>query len=512
MVFMMEETARFSQLTLICSGFCLVYVLLKIIQLYYKRQKQLKAYENFPGPPSHWLYGNIHQIPSHREELKLMLEWAETYSYAFPRWFGGFISSIVITDPEYAKTLFNRGDPKPEFMYEPLIPWIGKGLLVLNGSKWHQHRRLLTPAFHYNILKPYVALIADSTKIMLDKWEKLIAKEPMKSLEMFDHVSLMTLDSIMKCAFSYQSNCQIDRDLDYYVRAVTDLGLLLFLRVTSSILQSDFLYSCTPSGQQFKKACRLAHHHTEKVIEERKKSLQNERELENIQKKRYLDFLDILLCTKYENGTGLSDEDLRAEVDTFMFAGHDTTASGLSWILYAMAKHPEHQQKCREEIKEILGDREDIQWDDLGKMTYTTMCIKESLRIYSPVPMVSRKLSKPITFFDGRTLPEGIIVTVDIYSLHKNSRIWQDPFEFDPMRFSAENSKRHSHGFIPFAAGSRNCIGQQFAMNELKVALALTLLRFEIMPDPEKTPIPIPNVVLKSENGIYLIVKKLSSS
>ncbi|XP_070601920.1 cytochrome P450 4B1-like [Erythrolamprus reginae] len=507
---MMEKTSGFHQFTLISSAFCLVYVLLKIIQLYFKRQKQLKAYENFPGPPTHWLYGNIHQIPNQKEDLKCMLEWSEQYSYAFPRWFGTFFSVVVVSHPEYAKTLFARGDPKAEFIYTPLIPWIGKGLLVLSGTKWRQHRRLLTPAFHSNILKPYVALIADSTKVMLDKWEKLILKEPMKSLEMFDHVSLMALDSIMKCAFSQKSNCQTDRDLNYYVQAVSDLTLLLFRRITSTILQSDFLYSCTPSGQHFKRACKLAHHHTEKVIEERKKSLHNEKELENIQKKRYLDFLDILLCVKYEDGTGLSDEDLRAEVDTFMFAGHDTTATAFSWLLYLMAKHPEHQQKCREEVKEILGDREDIQWGDLGKMTYSTMCIKESLRIYSPVPVVSRKLSKPITFFDGRTLPEDIIVSVNIHALHRNSTIWPDPLEFDPMRFSPENaSNRHSHAFIPFAAGSRNCIGQQFAMNELKIALALTLLRFQLIPDPEKTPIPISQIILRSENGIYLILKKL---
>uniref|UniRef100_A0A8C7E004 Uncharacterized protein n=1 Tax=Naja naja TaxID=35670 RepID=A0A8C7E004_NAJNA len=397
-----------------------------------------------------------HTIPSQKEDLKCMLEWSEQYSYAFPRWFGIFFSSVVVSHPEYAKTLFARGDPKAEFIYATLIPWIGKGLITLDGTKWHQHRRLLTPAFHYNILKPYVAVIADTTKVMLDKWEKLIAKEPMKSLEMFDHISLMTLDSIMKCAFSHKSNCQTDRDLGYYVQAVSDLTLLSFRRITSTIFRSDFLYSYTPSGQRFKQACELAHRHTEKVIEERKKSLRNERELEKIQKKRHLDFLDILLCAKYEDGTGLSDEDLRAEVDTFMFAGHDTTASGLSWLLYIMAKHLEHQQKCREEVKEILGDREDIQWDDLGKMTYSTMCIKESLRIYSPVPRVSRKLSKPITFFDGCTLPEDIIVEVDIYSLHKNPSIWPEPFEYDPMRFSPENaSKRHSHAFIPFAAGSR---------------------------------------------------------
>nr|XP_028587853.1 cytochrome P450 4A2-like isoform X1 [Podarcis muralis] len=511
MVFTTEKTASLTfQIVQLCAGFCLVYVVIKSTQLYFKRQKLLKTLEGFPGPPSHWLYGNIHQITSHAEDLNMMEKWAEKFPYAFPRWFGGFVPAVVITHPDYAKTLFSRNDPKAKDIYEPLLPWIGRGLLVLNGPKWHQQRRLLTPAFHYDILKPYVAQIADSVKVMLDKWEKLIAEDPTKSLEMFDHVSLMTLDSIMKCAFSYKSSCQTDKEQDYYVNAVQDMTLLVFQRVTSAFLRNQLIYSCTLSGRRFKEACSLAHHHTEKVIAERKESLKNERELEKIQKKRRLDFLDILLCAKDENGVGLSDEDLRAEVDTFMFAGHDTTASGISWILHSMAQHPEHQQKCREEIKDILGDREDIHWDDLGKMTYTTMCIKESLRLNSPVPVVSRQLSKPITFFDGRTLPEGFRVSVAIHCVHKNPSVWQDPEVFDPTRFSADNpSQRHPHSFIPFAAGSRNCIGQQFAMNEMKVALALTLLRFEILPDPSKLPIPIPQMVLKSENGIHLFLKKL---
>nr|XP_056701135.1 cytochrome P450 4A11-like [Euleptes europaea] len=511
MTFMTEKMAGTPyHLLLLSLGFSLVYVLMKAIQLYYKRQTQLKALESFPGPPSHWLYGNIHQITSSREELNIMLDWAEKYPYAYPQWLGGFSCILISNHPDYAKTFFGRGDPKDRLTCESLIPWIGKGLLVLNGPKWHQHRRLLTPAFHYDILKPYVAKIADSTKVMLDKWEKLIAQDPTKSLEMFDHISLMTLDSIMKCAFSYKSNCQTDRDLDYYVKAVSDLNYLAFKRITSGVLQNDLLYLCTPSGRHFKESCRLAHHHTEKVIEERKKSLQNERELEKIQQKRHLDFLDILLCAKDENGVGLSDEDLHAEVDTFMFAGHDTTASGISWLLYSMAQHPEHQQRCREKIQEILEDREDIQWDDLSKMTYITMCIKESLRLYPPVPGVSRQLSKPITFFDGRTLPKDFLIAINIHGLHRNPAIWQDPEVFDPTRFSAENSsQRHPHAFIPFAAGSRNCIGQQFAMNEMKIALALILLRFEILPDPANLPIPIPQLILKSDNGIHLFLKKL---
>ncbi|XP_053104924.1 cytochrome P450 4A11-like isoform X2 [Hemicordylus capensis] len=395
--------------------------------------------------------------------------------------------------------------------YRFLAPWIGEGLLLLNGPKWFQHRRLLTPGFHYDILKPYVALIAESTKVMLCKWEKLIAKDTMKSLEMFEHISLMTLDSIMKCAFSYQSSSQTDSELDCYIKAVYDLTYLVSRRVRTLLHRNDLIYRCSSPGRHFLEACRLAHQHTEKVIEERKRYFKEEGELEMLQKKRHLDFLDILLCAKDENGAGLSDEDLRAEVDTFMFEGHDTTASGISWTLYAMAQNPEHQQRCREEIMETLGERDVVQWDDLGKIPYTTMCIKESLRLYPPVPSVTRQLSTPITFCDGRTLPEGSLVAINIYNIHRNPAAWQDPEVFDPTRFSLENSsRRHSHAFVPFAAGSRNCIGQQFAMNEMKVALVQILLRFEILPDPAKPPVPVPQLVLKSDNGINLLLKRLN--
>ncbi|KAB0399861.1 hypothetical protein E2I00_002235 [Balaenoptera physalus] len=113
-----------------------------------------------------------------------------------------------------------------------------------------------------------------------------------------------------------------------------------------------------------------------------------------------------------ENGSSLSDVDLRAEVDTFMFEGHDTTATGISWTLYALASHPEHQQRCREEIQSLLGDGTSITWDHLEQMPYTTMCIKESLRLYPPVPFIFRDLSKPITFPDGRSLPAVLVEDV----------------------------------------------------------------------------------------------------
>uniref|UniRef100_A0A803SPL9 Uncharacterized protein n=1 Tax=Anolis carolinensis TaxID=28377 RepID=A0A803SPL9_ANOCA len=316
---------------------------------------------------------------------------------------------------------------------------IGKGLLILGGPKWQQHRKLLNPGFHYDLLKPYTTVMVESVKQMLDILGKLVSKDSTASVEIFEHVSLLTLDTLMKCAFSSKSNCQTEMD-NAYIKAVYDLTCLFSQRLNSSWLHNDLIYWFSSQGRQFHYACRLAHHHTDNVIRERKESLKNAQELEKILKKRRLDLLDILICAKDENGNSLSDEDMCAEVDTFMFEGHDTT-------------NPEHQQRCREEITELLGK----EGDDLGKMTYTTMCIKESLRLYPPVPQVARELNSPVTFPDGRTLPKGLSSThlLQIWNF-PHSDIYFLQQVFDPLRFSIENVKcRHPFAFLPFAAGPR---------------------------------------------------------
>ncbi|OXB78944.1 UNVERIFIED_CONTAM: hypothetical protein H355_013824 [Colinus virginianus] len=467
-----------------------IFVLLKVVKFYQERKKIVKALEAFPGPPKHWLYGHNRLITGNNI-LDLIVSLGEEYPYAFPRWFGPVLPSLIVHHPEYAKTILGRGDPKSPVPYHFLVPWIGKGLLILSGDKWFQHRKLLTPAFHYDVLKSYVPLMSDSVKVMLNKWEKNIMQKK-NSIELFQDVNLMALDSIMKCAFSYNANCQTESNSDSYIKAIFDLSCLISKRIQTFSYQ-DVFYNLTRSSREFQDACRRAHAHTDKVIQERKILLSNQKEIDKILKKRHLDFLDILLCTKDENGVGLSDEDLRAEVDTFMFEGHDTTASAVSWLLYSMALHPEHQAR-----------------EDLGKMTYSTMCIKESLRLFPPVPAVSRNLSKPVTFSDGRSLPEGSQVSLNIFAIHRNRDVWEDPEVYDPLRFSPENSaQRHSHAFLPFSAGSRNCIGQQFAMNEIKVALALTLLRFELFPNVSKPPVLTQQIILKSSNGIHLHLKKI---
>ncbi|KAB1259670.1 Docosahexaenoic acid omega-hydroxylase CYP4F3 [Camelus dromedarius] len=238
---------------------------------------------------------------SSEEGLLYIQGLASTYGDVCCWWVGPWHAVIRIFHPTCVKpVLFAPGD----------------GLLLSASDKWSSHRRMLTPAFHFNILKSYVKIFNNSMKVMHAKWQCLIT-EGHTRLNMFEHISLMTLDSLQKCVFSFDSNCQ--------------------------------------------EACRQVHDFTDAVIRERRCTLPNQGAddfLKAEAKTKTLDFIDVLLLTKDEDGTGLSDEDIRAEADTFMFAGNDTTASGLSWVLYNLAKHPEYQERCRQEVQELLKDRE----------------------------------------------------------------------------------------------------------------------------------------------------------
>ncbi|OBS78162.1 hypothetical protein A6R68_19455 [Neotoma lepida] len=396
---------------------------------------------------------------------------------------------------------------KEVIFYTFLKPWLGDGLLLSTGDKWSRHRRMLTPAFHFNILKPYMKIFNDSTNIMHAKWQRL-ASGGSACLDMFENISLMTLDSLQKCVFSFSSNCQ--EKPSEYISAILELSALVSKRYQQLLLHIDSLYQLTPNGMRFHKACRLVHDFTDAVIQERRRTLPSkdgDDVLKEKAKSKTLDFIDD------EDGKELSDEDIRAEADTFMFEGHDTTASGLSWILYNLARHPEYQERCRQEVRELLRNRKspEIEWDDLAQLPFLTMCIKESLRLHPPVTVISRCCTQDIVLPDGRIIPKGVVCIINIFATHHNPTVWPDPEVYDPFRFDPENIKDRSPlAFIPFSAGPRNCIGQTFAMSEMKVVLALTLLRFRVLPD-DKEPRRQPELILRAEGGLWLRVEPLSA-
>ncbi|ELU06918.1 hypothetical protein CAPTEDRAFT_218351 [Capitella teleta] len=403
--------------------------------------------------------------------LKKQARWSELFDGLFSYCIGLYVC-MELSHPSPLSKLLSTAEPKDRISYRTIKPWIGDGLLVSSGEKWARNRRLLTPAFHFDVLKPYVGIFSSTANIMADKWRKILSKND-EPLEMFQHVSLMTLDSLLKCIFGQTGSVQNEGRDGSYIRSVYQLTELVMKRFQFFPYLIDWIYYFTPSALQVSPMLQ----HCPRILA-----------------------LD-------SDGRGLTDEEIQHEVDTFMFEGHDTTASGLSWCLYNLARHPEYQDRCRKEVMDVMGDRSDVEWDDMSKLTFLTMCIKESLRLHPAVPNIGRSLTKPMTFPDGRTVPAETDLGIAIYGCHHNSALWENPEQYDPERFNAENSKdRPPHSFIPFSAGPRNCIGQHFAMHEMRSVLAVCLKNFQLRIDDTRILELLPQLVLKAKGGLWLKV------
>ncbi|XP_043939431.1 cytochrome P450 4F22 [Protopterus annectens] len=487
---------------------------LKFLKQYQENIHRLKCFDE--PPRKNWFIGHLGMIQPNEEGMQTLTQLVSKFEFMMKVWIGPSLAALSMFHPDCIKSVMMASAaiaPKDELFYGFLKPWLGDGLLLSSGEKWGRHRRLLTPAFHFDILKPYVKIFNQSTKVMHNKWHRLLS-EGTNSVDMFEHISLMTLDSLLKCTFSHESNCQ--EKPSEYIAAIYELSTLVVKRETFLPHLIDSIFQLSPSGRRFKHACDVVHKFTANVVQQRRDSLNQlgaEAWLKS-KKSKVVDFIDVVLLSKDEAGNGLSLEDINAEVDTFMFEGHDTTASGISWIMYNLARHPEYQEKCREEIKDLMKGRDDdeLEWDDLSLLPFTTLCIKESLRLHPPVTVVARRCTEDVKLPDNRVIPKGIICFLSIFGTHHNPLVWPNPEVYDPYRFSPEHShERSSHAFVPFSAGPRNCIGQNFAMSEMKVVVALTLLHFRVKVDETKVVRRKPELILRAENGLWLIIEPLES-
>ena len=474
-----------------------------------------KAVRNIPGLPTHWLWGNSSQSPLmlHEEEaLKFFKYVSDNRFKVFVLWMGPFRPLLSVHHCSLVGKVFKL--PKNEEAYRLLKPWLGDGLLISGGSKWFRNRRLLTPAFHFEILSPYISVYNSCIKMLMDKW--MMSAKVNDPVKLFDSISLLSLDIVLQCSFSFESNCQNTQHSHPYIQAVQDIVEVTANRFVNPLYRIDWIYYLTPAGRKYRKLCRSVHDHSRMVIQERKKELElekDERALSESQVKakkgKYLDFLDILLTARDEEGNGLTDQEIQDEVDTFMFEGHDTTTSGMCWTLYCLAKHPEHQDKVREEVRNVLMGRDWLEYDDLKELKYTQWCIKEAMRLYPPVLFIPRQTSESLEL-DGHVIPKGMPVAINVRSLHRNADTWENPNEYDPLRFHPSNTEgRHPFAYIPFSGGQRNCIGQNFALNEERVVIASILNRFKLSLVEGHKVEPVPYMVLRSKYDIKVTLELL---
>ncbi|XP_011883989.1 PREDICTED: cytochrome P450 4C1-like [Vollenhovia emeryi] len=299
-----------------------------------------------------------------------------------------------------------------------------------------------------------------------------------------------------------------------YTSTLYKISGLLIDRLYRPWYWIDWLYYLLPAGKEFKSASNILHDFTSKVISKKKaeRQAQNCTELVNqdnefnIDKKKKKAFLDLLLEQNAKVDTPMTDDELRAQVDTFMFAGHDTTAVAIIWVLFLLGNNLEHQERVHEELEEVFRDSQaPATVKALSQLKYLDRVMKETLRLFPSAPFISRKLFEEVKL-DNYTIPKDVTVTLAIYLVHRNPEVWPDPSKFDPDRFLPENSKnRNPYAYVPFSAGPRNCIGQRFALLEEKIVLTALLRKWRVK--SVKTPDTIKyggSLILRPSEEVYM--------
>ncbi|CAO1432822.1 unnamed protein product [Diamesa hyperborea] len=486
---------------------------------YVKYNKRDLHLSRIPQPPSWPLIGNslefINKSPP--KIFETLNEFSESLGNIWRFSFHSFEHQIMISDPKLVEAILSS---QMELVktddYRFVKPWLGDGLLLSDGNKWFKRRKIITPTFHFKILEQFVNIMNTQGQIFVANLAKIDDQKP---VDIFPLVSLLALDIICLCSMGTDVNAQNNSN-STYVKTVKEISELLILRSFDFKKRNNFLYSFTEMYQTEKAALKVLHDFTKSVIVARREQLESTKEVkesltleedDGIGAKKKIAFLDLLLQATID-GQPLSDSDIQEEVDTFMFEGHDTTTSAISFAFYNIAKYPEVQQKIYEESRSVLGDdlMKSVTLSQLNELHYLELCIKETLRLYPSVPFYGRKLSNDVTV-DDITMPKDSNVIIGVYFMGRDPKIFPDPLKFNPDRFNVETNyeTNNSFSFVPFSAGPRNCIGQKFAMLEMKSIISKVVQNFQLSIAKENEElILMSEMVLRSENGVNINVKK----
>ncbi len=285
---------------------------------------------------------------------------------------------------------------------------------------------------------------------MLDRWQEAASQG--RPILLASEMSALTLAVTTRALFGVNMGEEINR-----VGQAVDMGTALLER---------------PNNPRFKAAFQTIEEVVQDIITTRRQSADET----SVPK----DLLGLLMQARYEDtGLGMDDAGLRSQVITLLLAGYDTTASALTWTFYLLSQHPEIVARLRQDVHRTLNGRTPV-YADLPRLENSRMAFEEALRLYPPAWVLGR-VALGDDQFGEYFVPAGTIVAISPYTIHRHLGFWDDPERFDPQRFTAERSAgRQRFAYIPFGAGPRQCIGNNFAMLEAQLIIPMVVQRFDL--------------------------------
>ncbi|KAB5532465.1 hypothetical protein DKX38_019135 [Salix brachista] len=410
---------------------------------------------------------------------------------------------LYIADPDFLKEMssgvMGKSWGKPRVFKHDREPMFGNGLVMAEGDEWVHHRHVITPAFSPANLKAMSSLMVESTTRMLDKWTALI-NSGNHEIDVEREITATAGEIIARASFgmSYENGSKVFEKL----RA----------------MQITLFKSNRYVGVPFSKLIS-----PKKTMEAKKLGNEIDALLSSIIKAHtnsndgssQKDLLGLLLQEDPVNGMSgtkmLTTRQLVDECKTFFFGGNETTALALSWTLLLLATHPEWQNKLREEIREVTGDRE-TDFTKVAGLKKMGWVMNEVLRLYPPSPNVQRQAREDIQV-NELLIPNGTNMWIDVVAMHHDPKLWgEDVNEFKPERFRDDQlygGCKHKMGFLPFGFGGRMCIGRNLMVMEYKIVLTLILTRFSFSISPAYNHSPAIMLSLRPANGLQLILQPL---
>ena len=415
--------------------------------------------------------------------LKKVSSYGEVVKFRF----GPVQNVYLVSNPEMIKQVLVT---KQKFFvkskdFQALKTFVGEGLLTSEKETHMRHRKLIQPAFKWSHITNYGQDMIDIATDYISKWED--GDERRITQDMMD----ITLGIISKTMFSMdfkEGYSILGKPLETAMRmAVKRMRTLLSLP----------LWIPTKTNLEHNEAIDKLNAVLYNIIEKRRQD-----------KERHDDMLGILMDARDDDGSDMTDTQVRDELMTIFLAGHETTANALSWTLYLLSQHPEVQKKLFDEIDSVIGSRNPVP-EDFMKLPYTQNIIRESLRIYPPVYVLAREVDEEIEI-GGYQFKKGDTIMMSQYVMHHNPEYFPDPESFRPERFENNFIKTiPSYAYFPFGGGPRVCIGNHFAMMEAVLILATISRCFKVkLAENHRPVIPYPSITLRPRSGLRMILEE----